>query len=157
MARTSTSSDVSATYGALINVIGTSPIPLTSDSVWKLPSCLPYAFLFTDIGIVPRYVLSSFSTFSARSIIPAHVARTGIPSFICSFIVSNMSNSFKSLPCTVLSPPGRTSLSYPFLRSSLFLNSTHSAPSSFKTFSCSINAPCNARTPTFIIICPFQP
>ena len=40
---------------------------------------------------------------------PAQVASTGIPAWIFSFKGSNISSSRRSFPCTVLSPPGKTS------------------------------------------------
>ena len=113
-----------------MKVMGTGPIPLNSLTVWKLPSCLPYAFLLTFISIVSRCPPSSI-------IRPAQVPNTGMPERIASRTGSNKASSLMIRIIAVLSPPGITRPDIPtpspptgrnLFQSSRFLISTVSAP-----------------------------
>ena len=108
------------------------------------------------IGNVPRWARSLPSIVLARRIRPAQVARTGKPSLMSCWIGLSKLSCLKSLPWTVLSPPGRISPSMPS-RSFNCLISTTSAPKSWIIFSCSIKAHCKANMPTFIFIVLFLP
>ena len=92
------------------------------------------------------------STSSARRIRPAQVPMTGTPDETIPLRVSNIPRSRISFPMTVLSPPGRTSPSAPPSRSDAFLISKHRAPSPERASTCSLKAPCTARTPMRLIV-----
>ena len=113
------------------------------------------------MSIRPRCTRSSFSIFFARRISPAHVPKVGRPSEITFLISSNKSRSWRSFPIAVLSPPGIISplillFEIALVKSDFFLISNVSTPIFSSILSCSIKAPCRARTPIFIIYL-FQP
>ena len=113
------------------------------------------------MSIRPRCTRSSFSISFARRINPAHVPKVGSPSEISFLISSNKSRSCRSLPIVVLSPPGMMRPSIllsetALLKSDFFRISNVSTPIFLSIFSCSIKAPCRARTPILIIYL-FQP
>src|SRR6476619_6770908 len=91
------------------------------------------------------------STSCARTIMPAHVPRIGIPAAARSRTGSIRSYARASLPIVVDSPPGiarqSTSASCAGVRTS-----TGVAPSAAKAFACSRKSPCKASTPAFIAL-----
>ena len=87
------------------------------------------------------------STSFARRIIPAQVPRTGSPSAKSSDKGSKVLLDSKSIEIVVDSPPGITIASRPS-RSSGNLTWRTVVPSLPNASVCSLEAPCNAKTPT---------
>ncbi len=78
---------------------------------------------------------------------PAQVPNTGFPAAMCAAMGSNRPVDRSSLPCVVLSPPGRITRSIESSKSSAARNSFHGAPRRSSMAACSANAPCTARMP----------